>query len=197
LNKNIYFIFAIFLLSSHVGANQLVDFTSALGVSKDDLKNIWFGARCEPDWSMTIEKSTFEDESLLGYIAVQSSFFSAKESNGKIVLSPGKKCIALNDYYFKKIESEVIGEFIEKDKAFTKNYGFSVLDAIFIERCEYFSINGKVSSFKLRHAESLKEKGIFTITEENSTFNGTPSKAYSGKITEKGKDFHTRVFGTK
>ena len=191
--KRIVFII-LYFLSAQVSAGKADEVISALGVSKDDFKLIFLGGRCESDWSATVDKSDFKDESALGYIGVTSKYFVSKEIDGKIVLSPGKKCLAISDYYFNQVESKVIEEFIKKDIDFSKKYGFSFLDALFIERTQNFSWNGEVSGFNRKHAESLKKKGLFIITEQSSTFNGKSSKVYSGKITPIGEAFYDQIF---
>lgn len=167
----------------------------SLGLSKSDLKEVWFAGRCDEDWSITVNKEIVKNKDMLAYKAITSEFFIKENSqNNEVKLSAGEKCKALNMYYFDDKKSDAIINFIDQDTQFIAKYGYSVLDAIYIEDTQFFSWNGKISKYHKVHAKTLARKGLFSIEEKSSTFNGKPSISLSGKRTPLGDELYTKVF---
>lgn len=182
------------LISTSCWADSTAEVIHPLGLSKEDLKSVWHDGRCDPDWSIKLDQEVVKDRDLLAYKALESGFFEREDAGEMVILRSGEKCDALNKYYFQGIPGDVIDDFIERDKGFTKKYGFSVLDAIYIERAQFYNWNGRVSQFQLLYMKELVRKDLFTLEQKESTFNGEPSIAYSGERTSVGDEFHDKVF---
>lgn len=175
-------------------ADPINEVIHPLGLSKEDLMAIWHDGRCDPGWSIQMDSNVLEDKTLLGYIGLKAGFFEREDAENTTTLRSGRRCVALNQYYFQGIPDADIDEFIDRDKLFIEKYGYSVMDAIYIERTQFYSWNGNVGEFRLGHAKELARKGLFTLKQEASKFNGMPSVAFSGKRTSVGDQFHGRVF---
>jgi len=67
----------------------------------------------------------------------------------KSLLAQAVKCKSLNRYYFESVSSLEINEFIKQDVKFIAEYGYSVIDAIFIENTQYYSWNGGFNEIHL------------------------------------------------
>lgn len=175
-------------------ANDVKATIQPLEISIEDIQDIWHSGRCEESWSINIDKEILEDTSLLAYKGLNGKFFRDENYGKEITLKAGEKCEALNKYYFQGIKNPKIITFINLDEKFIRKYGFSVLDAIYIKNTEFYSWNGTVSNFMYKYAKELVRKGLFTMEQKNSEFNGKPSVSFSGTITVIGKKFHEKVY---
>jgi hypothetical protein len=182
------------MIANACWADKVDEVIQPLGLSKEDLMAVWHEGRCDPGWSIQVDSEVLKNNGLLGYIGLKAGFFEQEDSGNTITLRSGRKCAALNQYYFQGTPGTDINEFIGRDKLFTEKYGYSVLDAIYIEHIQFYSWNGNVGKFRLNHAKELARKGLFTLKQEASTFNGNPSVAFSGKRTSAGDQFHGKVF---
>jgi hypothetical protein len=175
-------------------ADSIDEVIHPLGLSKEDLMAIWHDGRCDPGWSIRVDSEILKDKALLGNIGLKAGFFEREDSENRITLRSGGRCVALNQYYFQGTQDADIDEFIGRDKSFIEKYGYSVLDAVYVERTQFYSWNGDVGEFRLNHAKELARKGLFTLKQEASKFNGKPSVAFSGRRTAAGDQFHDKVF---
>jgi hypothetical protein len=182
------------LNSASCFADSIDGVIQPLGLSREDLNDTWYSGRCAPEWSIEIEQEIANDVNLLGYKGLESGFFESEDVGDMVRLRAGSKCAALTAYYFEGVQSHEISEFIDRDKTFIAKYGYTVLDAIYVEKAQFFSMNGEVDKFRLKFVSELARKGLFTLTQESSTFNGKPSIAHIGKRTSLGDEFHDKVF---
>lgn len=190
----ISFLVLLLLVATSCFAEEVDKTVRSLGLTKADLQAIWHAGRCDPAWSVTVAPKMLQNKSLLGYKGLSAGFFKQENVAGGVKLSPGKKCVALNRYYFQSARSKPISNFVARDKQFIAKYGYSVLDAIYVEHTQFYTFNGRVGNFRLRYAKELARKGLFTFVKKASTFNGKPSVAFSGRRTAKGNRFHDQVF---
>ena len=181
-------------ISTSCFADSIDEVIRPLGLSKEDLKDVWYSGRCEPEWSIEIEREIVNDVNLLGYKGLESEFFESEDAGDMVRLRAGSKCAALTAYYFQGVQSPEISDFVDRDKTFIETYGYTVLDAIYIETAQFFSMNGEGNKFQLKYAREMARKGLFTLTQKASTFNGKPSIAYIGNRTSLGDEFHDKVF---
>lgn len=175
-------------------AGETDEIIQPLGLPKEDLKDVWHAGRCDPDWSVKVDHEVLKDKGLLGYKGLNSRFFQSAGTGDKVTLRAGMKCEALNKYYFQREPSIEIGKFISRDKRFVEKYGYSVIDAIYVEEIQFYNWNGNVGKFRLKHARELARKGLYTLKQKESEFNGKPSVAFSGERTAAGDRFHDNVF---
>ncbi len=187
-------VFITLFVAMTCSAEQVEDVIAPLGLSKDDLKDVWHSGRCEPGWSVVVDKAILEKKELLGYKGLNTEFFLRKELSNRTILQAGLKCAALNKYYFQDVVDQEIEQFIKQDKKFIREHGFSVLDAVYIEKTQFFNFNGNVGEFPIKYAKRLVEKGLFTLKEKESEFNGEPSISFSGKRTNAGDQFHDKIY---
>ena len=154
---------------------EVKDTILTLGLKLDDFSTLW-PFYCNPKWSTTTSKKslsgvTFTKDS------VNKHFFLSEKKGNKIKLRAGKKCKALNEYYFNNTNSDLISEFVKKDKIIKEKYGFSSID-LYKYPHNYqgnFTTNNPTPGYKeliLKQMKRFKEKNIFNVKEtiKNSSY---------------------------
>lgn len=119
------------------------------------------------------------------------------KNDNKYNVTAGKKCIALNEYYFhnKKTEFKDLSTFYEMEGEFIKKYEFSVFDAIWVLHNLSVSNNGILDQYTTHKIETMKRKGLIDVYQRKSSFNGKPSTATFYCLSEVGSRFRDKLLG--
>ena len=191
--KKIIFFISIIMVALSL-ASDVEDTIAPLSVSDTTFKDIWHGGYRDASWSLSVSGDVVNNTDLLLYKGLQAKLFKSHNTNKSIVVQAGPICDALNQYYFDKKVNNSIKEFVRMDKVFINKYGFSVIDAIFIKGVQFSSWNGEKKAFYYRYAQGLAEKGLFTLTQKQSEFNGKPSTSISLERTQLGDTLFKQVY---
>ncbi len=187
-------IFLLIVITPLAKADEINSIINMLGVSKTQFTTLWINS-CDPKFNLTVSNSVLMNDKSIVKPGIDAGFI-AHEKNGEqeLIIKRGPKCEVISRYYFEgSMTEENIGEFIKKDQTFKSIYGFSVIDAWGVERYQSASMSGKVNDFTLKHWQELEQRGLITISDEESTFNGEPSKAYFSTLTDIGKAFKDAI----
>jgi len=141
---------------------------STLGLELNDFSTLW-PFYCNPKWS-TITSNKSYNSSRFTRDSVNKQFLYSEKKEGNIKLSAGKKCNALNEYYFNNKNSGLISEFIKKDKSIRKKYGYSSID-LYKYPHNYqgnFTTYNPTPGYKkliLKQINRFKKQNIFIVKE--------------------------------
>ena len=192
--KHLLIIFLV-AISPLALANEIEKTIRALGVTTDQFRAFWFNT-CDPDFKMRVPTSVLNNEKSVVGPGIQLEFIASETVNKEeIIIKSGHICEALRRYYFEGSAFEqAIHPFIQADQNIISVYGYSVIDILGLEKFQSASMNGKIDTFTMSLWKALQKKGLITIEHEESTFNGSPSKAYFSSVTEKGKQLNKALY---
>lgn len=141
---------------------------TSLGLTKDHFSKIWPNY-CKPHWENTYKENLLETSELVKAAKI-SGFLDVKYNQGITHLSPGKTCKALFNYFMAGKTSEILDEFIIKDKKIKAQFGFSSLD-LYKTSANYFesynTYNWSLEDVRLlkRTIERHRKTNTFIIEE--------------------------------
>ena len=173
---------------------EITEAILTLGLDLNDFSTI-FPRHCNSQTPSKTPKQSYVEHKFLKD-AVDNGFFSAEESGDFLLLNVGLKCKALNEYYFNNKHSNLIGEFIKKDKSIIKKYGFSSIDLF-----KYpYNFQGHLKAYNqipgykemiLKQIKRFEEKNVFKVKE---SIKNTTYKKIDGKLIEvKGAPYSTFI----
>jgi len=178
---------ALLFISFDATCSEIDDVLSALGVNEDQFDYIWSVA-CDSSWEQKTPVATLSNKNLLAYSAVQANLLMATTTGDTATLTAGPACKALLGYYFTgKSAARQIAGFLARDREFVSRFKVSALEAWGVQQYQSASMSGVVPPYSLEIWRHLEKRGLITITEKESTFNGAPSLTYWSNITAKGE----------
>jgi len=148
---------------------EVADTILTLGLELNDFSTLW-PSYCNPKWSTTTSYKSYKEVKFTRD-AVNEQFFLSEKNGNDIKLSAGKKCKALNEYYFNDTESNIISAFVKKDKSIREKYGYSSID-LYKYSHNYqgnYTTNNPTPGYKeriLKQIKRFKDQNIFNVKEK-------------------------------
>jgi hypothetical protein len=182
----------LFVSSFNCYSNELSNVVSTLDVDDEQFRYFW-GISCDPDWQLQESVSILKNKKSLVPIGIRTKFISAEISNDTVILKSGPVCEALLEYFFTgQSNNQIIKGFLQRDSKFKSKFNFSVLDA-WVTKYPNGSMNGEINLYKLKLWQQAEMKGLIKITEKESIFNGSPSRAYLMESTMLGNTLRNEI----
>jgi len=167
---------------------EVTETISTLGLELNDFSTLW-PFYCNPKCS-TITPNKSYNGSRFTRDTINKQFIFSEKKEDNIKLSTGKKCKALNEYYFHNKNSSLISEFIKKDKLIRKKYGYSSID---LYKYSYnfqgnFTTYNPTPGYKklvLKLINYFKNQNIFVVKEivKNTNYKKIADKFVKVKVT--------------
>ncbi len=167
-------------------APEVIEAIEKLGLGVELFSFLW-PSQCSHEMRMKMTKQEFEKVPETMHLAMSLGFFKVINSDEGVVVVPGVRCAALNDYYYKGTKSDEIESFIKSDQSLLESYGYHAIDLFLYGKLgrfiSYNTFNASPSSLAQikKHLEYLEKQNLFKVIERKKT-NGY--KREKGEIVE-------------